>query len=199
MARPTDYTSVLALQICEKIANGQSLRAICADPAMPDKSTVLRWLLRPEHDEFRRQYSAAREAQADVLVDEIIEIADDTHHDLRVDDESNTITVDHEHIQRSRLRVDARKWAAAKLAPKKYGERISHEHGGVDSAAIAVTHTVTATQIHDELRGIFGASLVDSVAAKSDPGDPVVHTTTDDGSESISASCVGSETLVGPT
>jgi len=86
---------------------------------MPDKSTVLRWLGDEENLEFRDRYARAREMQADVLFDEVLEIADDTSGDWSEDDDGRRI-FDHEHVQRSRLRVDARKWAAGKLAPKRY-------------------------------------------------------------------------------
>ena len=71
----------------------------------------------------------AREEQADKLFREIIEIADDASGDYVTTSDGKRI-VDHENIQRSRLRVDARKWSAARLAPKKYGDHISHDVKG---------------------------------------------------------------------
>jgi hypothetical protein len=88
-----------------------------------------RWL--DENGDFRDQYARAREEQADKLFREIIEIADDKSGDCITTSDGKPI-VDHENIQRSRLRVDARKWAAAKLAPKKYGDRVENDvKGGV--------------------------------------------------------------------
>lgn len=125
--RPTDYTPELATAICDRLAVGESLRGICALDGMPDKATVFRWIAR--HEAFRDQYARAREAQADYLADEIIEIADDGSGDYIEkplgDDGATVSVVDHEHISRSKLRVDARKWFAAKVAPKKYGDRVS--------------------------------------------------------------------------
>ena len=72
----------------------------------------------------------AREEQADKLFREIIEIADDASGDYVTTSDGKRI-VDHENIQRSRLRVDARKWAAARLAPRKYGDRVEHDVKGV--------------------------------------------------------------------
>ena len=103
--------AAIATAICEQLADGKGLRAICRQDGMPTKTTVLRWL---ESDpEFRDQYMRAREIQADTLFDEILEIADEI-----------TDAEDNEHIQRSRLRVDARKWMAGKLRPKVYGEKL---------------------------------------------------------------------------
>ena len=88
---------------------------------MPSAGTVCRWLA--DSLTFQQQYARAREAQADTLFDEILDIADDGRNDTTVDDEGNKRT-DHDVIARSRLRVDARKWMAGKLRPKKYGDRL---------------------------------------------------------------------------
>ena len=104
---------------------------------MPSRYSVNRWLA--TNPEFRNQYAHAREEQADVYVEQIIEIADDGLNDTYLDDEGNT-KVDHDVIARSKLRVDARKWVASKLAPKKYGDKITQEITGVDGAPIGLTH-----------------------------------------------------------
>ena len=129
--RPSRYTPDLAADICRRLADGEPLRSICRDPAMPDKATVLRWLADKAKADFRDQYAHARQMQADALFDEALEIADDTTGDLTTDKDGKE-TVNHENIQRSRLRVDTRKWAAGKLAPKRYGDKIQHtgEGGG---------------------------------------------------------------------
>ena len=75
------YSDEVAALICQKIANGQSLREICSADEMPDKATVLRWLGEERHTAFRDQYAHAREAQADHFADEILEIADDGTND----------------------------------------------------------------------------------------------------------------------
>lgn len=121
--RPSTYSKALAATICERLSDGESLRAICRNPDMPSRDSVFRWLR--VHPEFSDQYARARELQADALADEILAIADDGSRDYVID-EDGIKRVDHEHIQRSRLRVDARKWYAAKLAPKKYGDKIEH-------------------------------------------------------------------------
>ncbi len=127
--RPSKYTPKLAARICERIADGEPLRSVCRDAAMPDKSTVLRWLGNDESAEFRDQYAYAREMQADGLFDEALEIADDVSVDWTEDKDGKKV-FDHEHVQRSRLRVDTRKWAAGKLAPKVYGDKMQHTGDG---------------------------------------------------------------------
>lgn len=126
--RPTEYSEETAIAICLRLAGGESLRAICRPDYMPAESTVRLWAT-TDRNGFAAQYARAREAQADCLAEEILEIADDSSADKVLHDSEDgpsVETVDHEHIARSRLRVDARKWFAAKVAPKRYGDRIAH-------------------------------------------------------------------------
>lgn len=124
MGRPTDYIPEVAEDICNLLMLGESLRSICKRPGMPAIRTVMYWLQR--HEDFMQQYACAREIQAELLAEEIIEIADDSSGDVIVDDDGKEQT-NHERVARSRLRVDARKWYASKLAPKRYGDRIQHD------------------------------------------------------------------------
>src|SRR5690242_3251509 len=75
MVTQVRFTQQVADRICEELANGSSLRSICLADDMPSVSTVCRWL--SENAQFREQYAYAREAQADTLADEILDIADD--------------------------------------------------------------------------------------------------------------------------
>lgn len=135
--RPSTFTDEIADAICEALADGRSLRSICSAPDMPDKATVFRWLGDEKHSSFRDRYARAREAQADSLFDDILDIADETKHDTvkgaNGDDIPNS-----EWITRSRLRIDARKWMAGKLRPKVYGDKIELEHSG-EAPPIAIT------------------------------------------------------------
>ena len=79
IGRPSKFTPQMTADICGRIANGQSLREICRDEAMPDKSTVMRWL--NESEAFQDQYARATAARADHWADEILEIADDGTND----------------------------------------------------------------------------------------------------------------------
>lgn len=117
--RPTAYSIEVADAICERIADGESLRAICKDEDKPSKSTVFRWL--KSNEEFRDQYARAKAEMADSLFDDMLAIADNTDKDK---DEDGRVDVDH--INRQRIRIETRKWMAGKLKPKVYGERIDH-------------------------------------------------------------------------
>ena len=120
--RPTLYNLKIALEICERIADGESLVSICRDERMPKKTAVYEWLLR--HKEFADIYARAREDQADTLADEIHAISDELPQQI-VDDKGKT-RYDSAYVQWQKNRVDARKWVAAKLKPKKYSDRIAH-------------------------------------------------------------------------
>lgn len=186
MARPSDFSPELATEICRRIAEGASLRKVCQADDMPDKATVLRWLAIRVNTEFRDQYARARELWADGLFDETLEIADDATNDVKIVETGDMAieVVNHENIQRSRLRVDTRKWAAARLAPKKYGDRIVNEHSGPDGGAIPVQLSATKAQVLDDLGTIFGAAAVtDAPAAEPAASDPVVREGPDSGSE----------------
>lgn len=126
----TEFSQELFDTICDRIADGESLRTICSDKDMPNKATVFRWLA--SDDALSDQYARARSAQADALFDEILDIADDARNDWmeRSGEEDAGWIANGEHIQRSKLRIDARKWMAGKLRPKVYGEKLELEHGG---------------------------------------------------------------------
>ena len=114
MARHSSFTQQIADEICLRLIEGQSLRTICSDDHMPTVSTVMSWLMLgssgdDRYVQFLGQYARARDAQGDTYADEIIKIADETPP---------------EEAHLGRLRVDARKWVASKLKPKKYADKI---------------------------------------------------------------------------
>ena len=109
----TDKADIME-RICELLAAGQSMAQICRSKAMPAQSTVYRWIA--ESAEFSERYAHAREMQADMLADEIIEIADSCEPEAAA-------------VAKAKARIDARKWLAARLAPKKYGDRVDVSAG----------------------------------------------------------------------
>lgn len=103
---------------------------------------VMRWLADERYIEFRDQYACAREDLADKLADEILQIADDGSNDTFLDANGN-VKVNHDVIARARLQIDVRKWLAAKLAPKKYGDGGQRENSGINHGSMQVKSTVT--------------------------------------------------------
>jgi len=150
VGRPSIFTDSMMDAICARLSLGESMRKICLDPDMPDQVTIFRWLR--ENELFRQQYTRAREEQAETLADEIIGIADDDHNDQIIDDQG-TVRQNTEYLQRSRLRVEARKWVASKLKPKKYGDRLdlSSTDGSMTPKAAQLDAKSLSTQTLTEL------------------------------------------------
>lgn len=127
--RPTIYSDAIAIRICERLAIGESLVSICKDESLPSRATVMRWLQEDKHEGFRDKYAHAREAQADFYAEEIIAIADEECTTVLHGDGDEQVEVevafDSAAVARNRLRVDARKWYASKVAPKKYGDKLA--------------------------------------------------------------------------
>lgn len=142
VGRPSTYSEDITSAICARLAEGESLRSICRDDDMPVLSTVFLWL--SKHPEFSAQYARAREAQADALFEDILEIADDARNDwMRISgDDDEGYRLNGEHVQRSRLRVDARKWMAGKLRPKAYGDKAVVEGPGEGGSHVVTFRTV---------------------------------------------------------
>lgn len=107
---------------------------------MPGESTVRDWVR--QDPSFSAQYAIARDMGLDAMAEETLEIADDGSNDTYTDDEGNE-AVNHDVIQRSRLRVDTRKWFLSKLAPKRYGDKQQHEVSGPGGGPIETAAKVT--------------------------------------------------------
>lgn len=138
--RPSVYTAEIAATICARLAEGQSLREVCRGKGMPGETTVRSWAIDDVHG-FSAQYAKAREAGYQLLADELLEIADDGSNDWmqrkNADGDSEDV-VNHEHIARSRLRVDTRKWMLSKVLPKIYGDKVAVTGGDGGPLQVAV-------------------------------------------------------------
>ena len=134
--RPTTYTVKKADSICAIIAtSSKSFKTICEELKIPTGS-ALAWLSREKT--FQERYARAKEMQADYLAEEMLDIADDGSNDLMTITKGDiTYNVENKEVtNRSRLRVDTRKWIASKLKPKRYGEKITQEISGIDGEPI---------------------------------------------------------------
>ena len=115
--RWSTFTPEIGEEICRRMADGVSLKAIGADPAMPCAATILRWCR--EFPEFGDAYALARSQMADWLFDEAREVS--------LEATPSTVWV-------GRLRFDTIRWMTARMAPKKYCERVV---AGAELAEIA--------------------------------------------------------------
>lgn len=104
------YSDELADRLCTEIASGRSVKDICDHESWaPSEKSIYLWI-RLYPDTFGRNYALAKQAQQDAELEHIIAIADAST--------PETVQVD-------RLRIDTRKWAMARLAPRKYGDRLA--------------------------------------------------------------------------
>jgi len=150
---PTTYNNHIATVICIRIAEGESLRQILRGEGMPVQSAVYEWLLR--HPEFAEKYTRAREEQADTLADEIIDIADEQPEIVVVTDKTGKVIehkLDGAFLQWQKNRIEARKWTAMKLKPRKYGDRVAVE--GVEDGAAIKTEDTNANKFLDIIRNM---------------------------------------------
>lgn len=149
--RHSEYTFELAKEICEKVAsNGLGLSTLCKqNPHWPHKDTIYSWLR--ANKIFADLYTQAKKDQVAALVDDILEISDDSSQDERVSEDGN-VSFNSEFAARSRLRVDTRKWIAAKLVPRLYGDN------------------ALARELADEMEE-FKKSLKDKIVKENKDGD----------------------------
>jgi hypothetical protein len=149
--RPTTFNQKTADLICMMLSEGMSLRQILkADTvgAFPAQSTVYEWLIR--FPLFAEQYARAREEQADTNADEILDIADE--HPPEYTDKDGRTTLDATYINWQKNRIEARKWTAAKLRPKKYGDRYAIE--GVEGGAAIKTEDTGANKFLEIIKNM---------------------------------------------
>lgn len=135
VGRPSKFTQTLADDICERIANGESLRNICRDKSMPDKTTVLRWV--DDNNDFCDQYARACARREDSFFDDLIEIAD-------------SVTADAAEVAKARVQIDARKWVLSRMNPKKYGDRVQQEVSGSIGAEVTLIERVIVDPMKNE-------------------------------------------------
>lgn len=125
------YTQDLADIICSEISStSKSLRTICDQEGMPCVVTIMTWLR--TNPEFLKQYTRAKEEQADLMVEDMLDISEHT-------DEDHTPFTGSNVVQRDRLRIETRKWIASKLKPKKYGEKVQTEISGSLNTGIDIS------------------------------------------------------------
>jgi len=131
MAYSVEEKNKIFDEICFRVSEGESLSQICRSfDNKPDRPTIYDWIRADK--EFHNRYARAMELRAILLVDEILTISDDNSNDtLTIQKGNEEIDIENkEWVNRSRLRVDSRKWIASKFYPKAFGDKIELEHSG---------------------------------------------------------------------
>lgn len=123
--RPSKYTKPLAMRICTELMKGRTLRAICREAGMPAEWTVRNWA-KDDYMGFYSQYARARDIGLDAMAEELFDIADDGSSDwMTIGPEGAEYEVENKEVtNRSKLRVETRKWYLSKLAAKRYGDKL---------------------------------------------------------------------------
>jgi len=129
MAKPYNHTEeekiIIVTEICDRVIEEKISFNKAVKESKISYVTFFQWL--SKSDQLKELYNYATLIRSDILFDEMIDIADDGINDFVKKQISEGVEVEilnSEHIQRSRLRIDARKWILAKMQPKKYGERL---------------------------------------------------------------------------
>lgn len=137
--RPSTYDEVFVTEVIRRVALGETLRAVCRDLGKVPESTFRLWVVDDVHS-IAARYARAREAQAESWSDQILEIADESEFDTVTTekDGKEREMCDHEWINRSRLKVDTRKWLMAKLHPKAFGEKMETTLTGAGGGPLVV-------------------------------------------------------------
>jgi hypothetical protein len=143
---PYKWSAEIEDEIFDRIAGGEAIRNICKDDWLPSWPTVNKRLA--ADDAFAARYARAREDQAATLFDQCLTIADSQEDDIAIVDGKET--VNHDVIARAKLRIDTRKWMASKLAPKVYGDKLTHAS---DPENPMPAQQVTIFQLPDNGRG----------------------------------------------
>lgn len=140
------YSPRIAAEICERIAGGESLRAICREEGMPTFQTVLRWA-QTNRGGFRERYAVALDFRAQAMAEELLEIADGAKKVATGAPGTGEATA---RVHAEKLRVDARKWLLARMAPKRYGDRVALEHTGAEGGPIETRGDFRITPADEE-------------------------------------------------
>lgn len=132
VGRPTTYTPELAADVCAGLAIGNSLRTVLKADGMPAMSTWFLWLRNVNG--LSEHYVRAKQEAADAMAEDILDIADDGVNDWMEDNYDQGKTPGYsfmgEHVQRSKLRIETRRWLMSKMKPKRYGDKLDVTSGG---------------------------------------------------------------------
>lgn len=142
---------------------------------MPDKLTVIRWVNRDESG-FRHHYELARKNQAEHYFDELMDIVDSGENDYvnRKTKNGEMRVVDHEHIARSRLRFDARRWVLSQMLPKKYADQLTRLDLTSSDGTMSPNRDIPDDKLATRLEELHRAALRRKQEAESYDGSDLV-------------------------
>lgn len=176
--RPTTFTQAIADAICDRLIRGESLAVICDEQGMPSTGTVRYW--RNRNAVFAAQYEAAREAQAEAIFDEILDIADDARNDWieRETRNGSYVALNKEAVARSNVRISARQYVLGRMNPRRFGDKAQLDLTSSDgtmspSNMTDETKAARLTAIHREAQKRVSEKLKAAAPAEDDGSDLV--------------------------
>lgn len=167
--RPSSWTPEIADEICRRTAEGETLNEICRDDHMPARKTVNEWSIH-DYNGFSAIYARAKDDQLEFWAQEIVTIAEDGSNDWQdrqLKNGDSIRVVDREHVERSKLRIDTRKWLLAKLKPRKYGDRVALAGDPEAPLKMDIEVRGAADEIRDRI-----ASITTAAGAGGADGEP---------------------------
>jgi hypothetical protein len=146
VGRPSTYSDEVAEIICDRMINGESLVQICADPEMPSRASVYRWMdARPD---FEAQCARAREGLAEFELHQLKELADNCTE---------------ENVNSTKAKLNHHQWRLMKIAPRTFGERIQTALTGADGGAIQIkATTIDARSLSEDMRDALKQALFEA-------------------------------------
>jgi hypothetical protein len=166
--RPSDYSPEIADAICELIIKGYSVRKIGELEPMPCEDTIYTWL--SKHSDFSEKYTEAVQHRTNKYLEECVDLSDNMPDGImfigldgrlferlevlqltpkeRAEAGLNPIGLTTELINKRKLQIETRMKAAARMHPRKYGEKITQTLEGGDKP---ISHTVDVSNLPDEL------------------------------------------------
>ena len=173
------YDEELAVELCDRIAQGEGLEEICRDPRFPSERSIRRWMA--DQPTFRLAYSRAREAQMDKWSDDVIKISDEMTAStiVRTDKEGREIEVvtDPTAVQAAKLRIDTRLRLMSKLAPKTYGDKVDvNVSGSIEVSTLSDEELESRTRARLVALGVevAGPMLIALPGATQEPAPAVI-------------------------
>ncbi len=132
------YCPEVAEYILERVIDGIPLRKICEDRNMPGTSVFLRWVV--EDKDLRERYALAQQMRAMVWADETIHIADTPCMSMTIVDKADGTKeiVMADNVQRSRVKIEARKFMLSKILPKQFGDAPPEGAGGEGGSGVVM-------------------------------------------------------------
>ena len=124
---PSTFTEEVFAEILLRMSGGETISSICRSEGMPHRDTFRMW--RGLDPSYHQRYLEAKQAGYDAIADDCLDIADDGSRDYKPNADG-ALVADHDHIQRSKLRVDTRLKLLAKWASGTYADKIHTEHSG---------------------------------------------------------------------